>query len=100
MATPVNVGVSDDRNILTFDRSSSELKGLKEKHFSFTITEVANGQSQAEFQVTDSNGQILRRNVSKPFTAGAIQKKSTKLTKDSYVVEIKKHANILLDDHF
>uniref|UniRef100_A0A0B7AX77 Uncharacterized protein n=1 Tax=Arion vulgaris TaxID=1028688 RepID=A0A0B7AX77_9EUPU len=100
MATPANIGVNNHKNVLTFDRTSSDLKDLKDRNFSFTIVDAGDGQSQAEFQIADNNGQVLRKNVSKPFPAGAIQKKSAKLTKDAYVVEVKKQSNITLDDYF
>ncbi|CAG5129243.1 unnamed protein product [Candidula unifasciata] len=100
MALQVNVGVFDPQNKVSYAVTSKELEGLKDKNFSFTIEETADGMSQAVFRITDDSGKILRENISKPFPAGAIQKKSTELQRHAFVVKVKKQPGVNLNDYF
>ncbi|BFZ03011.1 hypothetical protein BsWGS_06050 [Bradybaena similaris] len=100
MASRANIGVFDAQNKLTYDRTPSDLKNLKEHNFSFIIVQIDGGNSQACFRITGDDSKVLRENLSKLFPTGAIEKKSTKLKKDVFVVKLKKQAGVNLDDYF
>ncbi|XP_012937093.1 uncharacterized protein LOC106011554 [Aplysia californica] len=99
MADPVNCSVNNGDSSLSYDRSAGPLRDYRKGDFSFDVVDADGGQQVAVFQIRKS-GNVERENVSRPFPAGAIAKRSMDVGSEVCKVKVKKRSDIDLKDYF